>query len=111
MIVKNESTPDRVETQKELLKYDSSFKNINLSDSLVGTNNILDAGKKICRELLSLPRHGALSAVELERRLCLPVFTFGRALHELAKRGLVTIKGSIVKANRRTESVLEDKHD
>jgi len=86
------------ETKKEVPLKDSESFYLNIS--------IETAQEKICRELLSLPRHGVLSAVELERRLYLPVFTFGRALHELAKRGLVTIRGSVVRANRRTETVL-----
>ena len=89
-------SPAREETKKEVPLKDSASFYLNIS--------IETAQEKIAKELLS--HNGGLSAVELERRLCLPVFTFGRALHELAKRGFVTVKGSIVKANRRTESVL-----
>ena len=88
------------ETKKEVPLKDSESFYLNIS--------IETAQEKICRELLSLSRRAGISAIELETRLCLPVFTFGRALHELAKRGLVTIKGSLVKANRRTREALND---
>ena len=65
------------------------------------------AKKIIARELLSIPRRTKITALELADRVHLPVFTFTRSLHELAKHSLVTIKGSLVKANRHTESVLE----
>jgi len=89
-------SPAREETKKEVPLKDSASYYLNIS--------IETAQEKIAKELLS--HNGGLSAVELERRLCLPVFTFGRALHNLAKRGLITVKGSLCRANRRTESVL-----
>ena len=100
MIVK-ECTSLRQEGEQDNLvqpKYwDCSY--INLS--------VEEAEEKICRELLAIPRQGGVAAVELEGRLCLATYTFVRALHELAKRRLVTVKGSIVKANRRTREAVE----
>ena len=100
MIVKEcTSLRQEGETKKESSPFDSASYNINLS--------VEEAEEKICRELLAIPRQGGVAAVELEGRLCLATYTFVRALHELAKRRLVTVKGSIVKANRRTREAVE----
>jgi hypothetical protein len=101
-------SPAREETKKEGSPFDSASYNINLSI------DIEEAKKQIARELLSRPRHSSMPALNLVCYLTHSIdesVIFARAIHDLGRRSLVTLKGNFIKANRWTESVLEDKHD
>jgi len=101
-------SPAREETKKEVPEYDSSFKNINLSDSSVSTNYIRDLEGKILTYLCE--HKGWISTCRLFEKLGLEILGMNaaaRAIHNLGRRGIIEIRANAVRAARGIRRVKE----
>ena len=101
-------SPAREETKKEITKYGSSFNDINLSDSLVCTNNVHDAEEKICRFLLN--HRGWISTKRLFENLNLDIQKMLECVRSLGKTGYIDIKSNAVRANKKTKEIVSPLH-